>query len=218
MVRFQRWNGSTTHLGSRWDSPAAKPSQFPSHQLRDQHWPAKRDRDSTMTVGESSTPSDSRWVAFLEKVDVIEGPAALELRARWVDVFVDESGDYFQKQIRDWRFPYRGYLWDCLRGGQPVSETEVWHRAAKSGSVYVMWDMHDSSRVAIPGYFRFSIGSVLVSSPGTIEVGHEFLPEVLYIFDKTFEWTTALTHEWVDQSRFCVLSTPGLRSRPGDRP
>ena len=34
--------------------------------------------------------------------------------------------------------------------------------------------------------------------------GEEFLPEDIYIFDCSFDWTIVLTHEDIDGQRYCL--------------
>lgn len=103
---------------------------------------------------------------------------------------------------------YEGYLWDYFVSPVVVSERAAPAEIERAPSdVYVMWDLHAGDRVASPDYFRFPLGTVLRVRPSRLLAGQRWLPEDLYVFDDSMAWSVALTHEWIDDARYCLAAT-----------
>jgi hypothetical protein len=102
---------------------------------------------------------------------------------------------------------YDGYVWDVLRDKQLMAETEIWRRIA-GASGYAMWDLHLRRRAETPRHTAtdFPLGTVLAGRFSDIRRGLAFLPEDLYLFDRSLSWVAALTHEDIDGERFCLWS------------
>jgi hypothetical protein len=99
---------------------------------------------------------------------------------------------------------YEGYLWDFLEGKRVVTEPEIWGAVAGAERLYAMSDLHSAERVRLPE--GFPRGTVLRASAEVLRAGLAYLPEDLYLFDDSFTWAAALTHEDVDGTRFCLWS------------
>lgn len=159
--------------------------------------------------------------AFRAAVVVVPAQEAEQLRADFVASRLDPqykaqaSEALALRQFRD-GLAYTGYLWDFLADKEVVQETTIWHRVSARDAVFAMWDIHSTERIRIPDYFKFPKDAVLRADPESLGRGLPFLPEDLYLFDDTFEWAGALTHEWVDDERFCVWSGR-QRTRVEDR-
>ena len=136
------------------------------------------------------------------------------LRAKFVATFVDTSRPRFPELIGHRRHFvdgdfYTGYLWDFLTNFTLVTEEQVWSNVASLGTeIDVMWDLHSSERILIPDYWNFPRHALLRGPPKVIHGGASFLPEDLYLFDETFVWCAALTHEYSDDSgeRICLFA------------
>lgn len=160
--------------------------------------------------------------AFQSAIDVVPAAVAEDLRERFVDVRVDPRyADEAAEALRPVRFSdgpaYKGYLWDFLSDKEVVSVDELWRRVRPVPEVYAMWDLHSVEGVRIPNYFQFPRGTVIRTDPATLRCGLEYLPEDLYIFDETLKWAGALTHEFVDDSRFCLWSGDGPHETDKER-
>jgi hypothetical protein len=152
---------------------------------------------------------------FQEAIRVMPLDASERLRTHFIESRLDPQQAEQAEALRVRRFAdglgYSGYLWDFLVDKHVVSEEELWHGVGVVPEVYVMWDLHTAERVSTPDYFRFPQATVLRTDPKTLRRGLEYLPEDLYIFDETFAWAAALTHEWEDDHRFCLWSGDRVR-------
>ena len=74
----------------------------------------------------------------------------------------------------------------------------------KMKSIYVFWDIHSSEKIWIKDYWKFDKDAVLRMSMDTLLAGCEFLPEDIYICDSTFQWTFVMTHEEIENKRYCL--------------
>lgn len=61
--------------------------------------------------------------------------------------------------------------------------------------VFVFWDNHSCDRILIPDYWKFPKESCLRMKYGDLCRNKIYLPEDIYIFDNSFQWTIAFTHE-----------------------
>ncbi len=148
----------------------------------------------------------SKFAEFERAVTCLPLEASDALRAKFLAAFVDMSRPRFPELIecrqhfKDGDF-YTGYLWDFLSNFTLVTEEQVWANVATiDAEINAMWDLHSSERILVPGYWNFPRHAVLKGSPTVIRDGASFLPEDLYLFDETFVWCAALTHEYSDES------------------
>jgi hypothetical protein len=167
-----------------------------------------------------SKPFES-LAAFEAVVGVAPPEDAEHLRATFVSRRLDpRHAEQAAEALRLRQFPdglaYTGYLWDFLADKHVVSEEEVWRDLEPVSELYAMWDLHSSERIRTPDYFKFPKATVLRTDSATLRRGLEYLPEDLYIFDATCAWAAALTHEWVDDRRFCLWSGDRARIATAD--
>lgn len=66
------------------------------------------------------------------------------------------------------------------------------------------WDIHSCERILIPDYWKFPKKSCLELNFNDLCSNRKFLPEDIYIFDRSFKWTIVFTHEinWENQPLF----------------
>ena len=133
------------------------------------------------------------------------------LRAEFVATFVDTSRPRFPELIGHRRHFvdgdfYTGYLWDFLTNFTLVTEEQVWSNVASLGTeIDVMWDLHSSERIhRTTGTFRdmLSRGQQSNTWRSIFSAGRS------HLFDETFVWCAALTHEYSDDSgeRICLFA------------
>jgi hypothetical protein len=149
--------------------------------------------------------------AFSSAIEILPTSMAEEVRrsfnaARLDPRYAREAADALRLHEFSDGPAYTGYLWDFLADKRVVRDDELWDLVRPLASVYVMWDLHSVERVLIPDDFRFPRGTVMNASPGVIQRGLEYLPEDLYLFDSSYSWAGALTHEYVEDARFCLWS------------
>ncbi|WP_391559670.1 hypothetical protein [Robertmurraya sp.] len=148
---------------------------------------------------------------FKEKIIFLTEKEGKKLRDDYINRFVDSESFYFKEYIEKTikcsdGICYTGYLWDCLKTSEVIT-LEVFHRYKdKIGYVFVFWDIHSKDRIFIEDYWKFGKTSVLSVDFECLLNNLEYLPEDIYIFDKTLKWTFILTHEDVDNERWCLKS------------
>lgn len=87
-----------------------------------------------------------------------------------------------------------------------IEELYIDKMAGKLNSVYVFWDIHSCERIFIKDYWKFDKDPVLKLDIKMLLKGEKYLPEDIYIFDKSFTWTFIKTHEDIERKRYCLKS------------
>jgi hypothetical protein len=137
---------------------------------------------------------------FKQRVTLIRGERAESLRQHYIDCFVNTESRYFQERIatrtmfKD-ELLYTGYLWDCLKRPERITEEQLLAELRTHGAVYVFWDLQSSEQIHVENYWKFPKESVLQLDARDLEAGFEYLPEDLYIFDDRMDWSLIPTHE-----------------------
>lgn len=146
---------------------------------------------------------------FKRKSAILNKKSADEIRKRYIETFVNTEKSFYREQIEKLQkfadgYCYVGYLWDFLREPEIVEESLIYSYRDKIESIYVFWDIHSSERIWIKDYWKFDKDAVLQMSIDTLLAGCKFLPEDIYICDSTFQWTFVMTHEEIDNRRYCL--------------
>lgn len=146
---------------------------------------------------------------FKASVDCLSPDLSQRVRERFIQEFIDQTDASFAESIHQHRFAdgmaYTGYLWDFIKGRTLIDESELWSRVERRDWIYAMWDIHSSEHIRIAGYWRFPKDAVLVSRPpARVREGQRYLPEDLYLFDDSFAWVAAVTHDEIERKRFCL--------------
>ena len=141
---------------------------------------------------------------------------ALEKRKEFIEKFVNQSSNYFSIYIQD-PFIYKkqgtyiGYLWDCLKEKVIIDYEKAMEFITKQDNIYIMWDINKYSKKRYD-YFNdklmsvgFPIQTIIQTSGKDYLINEKTFPEDIYIYDNNFKWTIALTHEYFDNKRFCLL-------------
>lgn len=148
---------------------------------------------------------------FKKLVKVINNDEAENIRSQYICRFIDVSKEYYSKYIDNLKeyedgYCYTGYLWDCLIESQVV-DLEYLHKWTDDlDEVFVFWDIHTKERIFIKDYWKFEKSSVLKLKYSVLINNLEHLPEDIYIFDDSYNWSLVLTHEEFDNKRWCLKS------------
>ncbi len=165
---------------------------------------------------------------------IIDTTEANMLRQAFINAFVDTSTDYYKNISKIepdtvvYGAYYFSYLWDTLY--QDNTETISFDNAIKlivqKNQVYSMWDIRPKEIVdpfpyppLKPHYLDIYNSDTIIkweSAELTALLDKELgdystydcltatLPEDIYIFDDTFEWSVLFTHSAIDGERICV--------------
>lgn len=148
---------------------------------------------------------------FKRLIKVLPKDEAENLRDEYVNKLINRSKDYFKKYIENIQeysdgFCYTGYLWDCLNAPIVVDLPYIESKVDGLKEVFVFWDIHTKERIFIEDYWKFDKDSVIALDLNLLLSNLDYLPEDIYIFDKSLEWTLVLTHEYIDDKRWCLKS------------
>jgi hypothetical protein len=148
---------------------------------------------------------------FSKKISTLSSIEGEEIRSRYIKTFVDFEGEFYKANIETKHkfsdgYCYTGYLWDCLVSPIIISQEYLEATQKNLGSVYVFWDIHSCERIFIDEYWKFGKDSVLQLDMKILMSGKVHLPEDIYIFDESFDWTLILTHEHTSSGRYCLKS------------
>ena len=99
---------------------------------------------------------------------------------------------------------YNGYLWDYLCTPVQVEEHTLISKIQELKDIYVLWDIHSAERIFIEDYWKFGKDAVLLLDGNTLIEMLHILPEDIYIFDSSYTWTMILTHEYIEDKRYCL--------------
>lgn len=131
------------------------------------------------------------------------------LREKYIKTFVDTNSDFYNENIRKLRqfsdgLYYIGYLWDCFKQPNVVSENKLKEILNDKRNIYIMWDIHSSDRIFIPNYWKFPKLNILFAEFWTDKIKKD-LPEDIYLFDETFSWSAVFTHETnANEEPYCL--------------
>lgn len=148
---------------------------------------------------------------FKNNLRILSQEAAQSLRSEYIKSFIDTQKQYYNKYIDKVNeysdgMCYTGYLWDCLKNALVIDLQYIESISNKLNSVYVLWDIHTKERIFIEDYWKFGKDSILKLEFAELMKNLEYLPEDIYIFDESFRWTVVLTHEYVEDKRWCLKS------------
>ena len=70
-----------------------------------------------------------------------------------------------------------------------------------------MWDVNSKDYIFIPDYWKYPKEAVLSISVEEFKKIKDTLPEDVYLYDNSFSWSIALTHEYSDEDeRYCYFT------------
>jgi hypothetical protein len=148
---------------------------------------------------------------FRDRVVVIDGERADQIRAAYIARFVDTTSAYYRTRIATRRRfrdgdHYTGYLWDCLKQAELVPAAHIIKSDRRLDYlVWVFWDLHSKQQQMLPNYWKFPKAAVIEVLYRDLLAGLHHLPEDIYITDKGMTWTVILTHEYLDGDvRICL--------------
>ncbi len=146
-----------------------------------------------------------------KQITIIDESTAMKLRQKYIFYFVDIHREYYRKYIEKTKkyidgYCYDGYLWDTFYDSEIVDEDYFFNIIKNYDSVLACWDIHSSEKIWIPNYWIFKKDAIISLSSKIVLQSLKYLPEDVYFFDRTFEWTIALTHEELNGQRLCIVA------------
>lgn len=138
---------------------------------------------------------------------VLQDQNFINTRQKFMRKFLDVSsdilhGNYFNDRILKTvdGLLHTGYFWDLFKNPMVIDEKFVFDfLASLSNDIYILWDNNIFNQKI--NYPIFSGLEVLPQELGDLL---STLPSDIYLFDETFKWAFALTHEDVNDKRYCV--------------
>lgn len=132
-------------------------------------------------------------------------------RNSYISKFVNTNSEHYKKYIESVKeysdgTCYTGYLWDCLINPVVISIEDVTGKYSFLGNVLVFWDIHTKDRILIDDYWKFGKDTVIEIAFNTLLDNLNYLPEDIYICNRSLDWTLVLTHEDNNGKRICVKS------------
>lgn len=148
---------------------------------------------------------------FKEETVIISNEKGNEIRKKYIQNFVSVESEYYREYIKNVKECidgkcYTGYLWECLKYPMTISEKEGEKILRKYSDLYIMWDIHSCEKIFTDDYWKFGKENILLINSNLLLKGEKYLPEDIYIFDNTFEWTFIKTHEENDGERYCLIN------------
>ena len=140
---------------------------------------------------------------------ILDSAKSYILRYDYTKKFVNTASAYYQENIeRKTMFSdglcYTGYLWDCLINPNVISEYEADQLLQEKTKIFIMWDIHSCERIFTSNYWKFSKAKVLCVD-NWLDI-KDNLPEDVYVFDDSFNWSIVYTHETDDkENRYCLF-------------
>lgn len=142
-------------------------------------------------------------------MNVLNLSTSNKLRREYIKTFINTTSSYYVKNIEQKMMfsdglCYTGYLWDCLLNAQIISEYQADQLLQKKQKIFIMWDIHSCDRIFIPNYWKFPKSNILSVDIWSKSLKIE-LPEDIYVFDDTFNWSIIYTHETDSKERrYCL--------------
>ncbi len=148
---------------------------------------------------------------FKKNIIVINGSEEIFLRNQYIQNFILTEKEYYQKYILTMQtfsdgMYYIGYLWDCLKEVEVIDFTYFQSMVSTLGKIYILWDLHSKDRIFVEDYWKFAKNDILLLDSSILLDNLYYLPEDIYIFNESFNWTLVLTHEYFDNKRWCLKS------------
>lgn len=145
-------------------------------------------------------------------MEIIINDEADKIRVRYIKNFISISSEYYKTQIAQKRkfidgYCYTGYLWDCYNNFLLQNEEKSDQYISQKQEIMIFWDIHSKERIVIPDYWKYPKDAVIRIKGKDFAEIKKMLPEDIYIFDKSYTWSIAYTHEVDDkQRRFCYFA------------
>lgn len=148
---------------------------------------------------------------FKNLIRVVSKSEAFKIRDDYINRFIDVNKEHYKKYVATFQeysdgICYTGYLWDCLKEPKIVDFQSIKALSHKLNEVFVLWDIHTKERIFIKDYWKFGKDEVLYLNFSLLLDNLVYLPEDIYIFDKSLNWTFILTHEEINGKRWCIQS------------
>lgn len=136
------------------------------------------------------------------------------IRIAILQKFIDKNKSYYKNNIarKNADGTYEWYLWNCLMNPTIVTYEWIVDTLSRASEVFIFWDVNNKSK------FRFDrekyellrichdLNDVLCMKWSEFSKVTQELPDDIYIVDGGLINLYAITHEYIDGKRYCLLS------------
>ena len=149
---------------------------------------------------------------FKKKIRLLNDTEAEDIRKKYIHKFINMNAEGYHLQIESLHkfvdgYCYEGYLWDYIKNPIIIDDNYIRYIAQKNHDyVFVFWDIHSCERILIKDYWKFGKNTVIKLKLSDLIEGYRYLPEDIYIFDKSMSWTLIKTHEEIGDSPYVIKS------------
>ena len=147
----------------------------------------------------------------MKNVTIVSGEEQLKIRNAYCASFLNTKDDGYKENIATSHnysdgYCYNGYMWDYLTTPTIAEEHGLIKAIEKLKKIHVLWDIHSCERIFIEDYWKFGKDNIFLLDGDILMKILHLLPEDIYIFDEKYTWTIILTHEYIDNARYCLIS------------
>lgn len=145
---------------------------------------------------------------FKKRIELLSQKEAATMRQQYIDKFIQTSNDFYLDNILKTKvcsdgICYDGYLWECLGDYTLIKKHDFYQNYNHLKEVFVFWDIHSKDKIWAENYWLFGKDSMLLLEYNDFSENFYYLPEDLYIFDYSLQWSLILTHEDKDGENIC---------------
>ena len=145
-------------------------------------------------------------------ISIIEKSQALAIREKYITSFIDLHSEYYKNKINKLvkcsdGYCYLGYLWDCLKNKAIFNIHDLENLPNFFTTIYIMWDIHSIDKIPQKNYWKYGKNNILKIKFKDFKSVLNTLPEDIYIFDDSFAKSIVLTHEYIGDERYCLLTS-----------
>jgi len=154
---------------------------------------------------------------------IIQDTKQKQLREKFIQNFIDTTTNYYCKYLTAKNyydgFYYLGHLWETIPNSntRAIYPDEAYKLLSDKDKVFVMWDMRTMTNMGkayhykVPRDMMIEMNgnelSEVIKTDKTLPVEQRsFLPEDIYIFDKSLYWYIIFTHEFTENGDLCITN------------
>lgn len=146
----------------------------------------------------------------LENINELSEKESDSIRDKYINSFLNCNKEGYKDDIETLKkhtdgLCYDGYMWDYLKTPEVISLSSIINNLIDSPKeIYILWDLHSNDKIWIENYWHYEKKSVLSLNSKDIQSLIKILPEDIYIFDNSYKWSFVITHEQIDNKRWCL--------------
>lgn len=141
------------------------------------------------------------------------------LRKEVIRKFVDEHSEYYQSRIlvyisKDALAEYKGYYWDCLKKRDLMNQNDIFDGMTED-EYFLFTDIQSYEMVLEEAYKRIDRTAFYKITKDNLINQVDDLPSDIYLCNKELSMLYCLTHEFIDDKRYCFKSVSNILDKDG---